>query len=80
MGGMSIFDFVDRLNSIYLPPLCALGTVVFLGWFMPKADIMDELSNHGTLSVGWLKLFYFVVRFVAPAALLLVLVTGILQP
>ena len=79
IGGRGIFDLVDRINSIYLPPLCALGTVVFLGWFMPKSDIKDELSNHGTLSVGWFKLFYFLVRFVAPAALLLVLVTGILQ-
>lgn len=77
--GDTIFDFVDKLNSIYLPPICALGTVVFLGWVMPKKDIADELSNKGTLSIGYFKAFLFLARYVAPIALLIVLVFGIIN-
>jgi NSS family neurotransmitter:Na+ symporter len=31
IAGLCLFDFVDRMNSIYLPPLCALGTIIFFG-------------------------------------------------
>ena len=46
---------------------------------MKKEDIYDELSNHGVLKVSWFKVFYHIlVRFVAPAALLVSLVASIL--
>lgn len=73
----SIFGFVDDLNSIYLPPICAIGTVIFFGWQMKKEDIIDELSNHGALKIGYFKALYFLVRYVAPIALLVVLFTSI---
>ena len=78
IAGLSLFDFVDRMNSIYLPPLCALGTIIFFGWVMPEEDVKDELSNHGTLRIGYYKLFRVLSRYVAPLALLVVLITGIL--
>lgn len=77
--GNNIFDFVDRLNSIYMPPICALLTVIFLGWVMPEKDVRDELSNHGTLKIGYYKVFLFLARFVAPIALIAVLVSGIMN-
>ena len=79
LGGLVLFDFIDRLNSIYLPPLCALGTIIFFGWVMPEEDIKDELSNHGTLKIGYYGLFRFLARYMAPLALLIVLVSGILS-
>jgi NSS family neurotransmitter:Na+ symporter len=79
LTGLTLFDFVDKLNSIYLPPLCALGTVIFLGWVMPDADVRDELSNHGTVSIRFYGIFRFIARYVAPLALLVVLVSGILS-
>ena len=79
IAGLCLFDFVDKMNSIYLPPLCALGTIIFFGWVLPEEDIKDELSNHGTLKIGYYKLFRFLSRYLAPLALLIVLVTGILS-
>ena len=76
--GFTLFDLVDRLNSIYLPPLCALGTIVFFGWVMPEKDIKDELSNHGTVKIGYYSVFRFLARYVAPLALLIVLISGII--
>lgn len=78
IGGLNFFDLVDRLNSIYLPPLCALGTIIFFGWVMPEKDVVDELSNHGTLKLGYYKVFRFLARYVAPLALAVVLVSGII--
>lgn len=77
-GGMTLFDWFDKLSGSYLPPMCALLTIVFFGWFMPKDDIHDELSNHGKERTSWFGVFYYVlVRFVAPLALLVVLIGGI---
>ena len=74
---LSIFDLLDKLTGAYLPPICALLTIIFFGWIMKKEDIIDELSNHGTVKVGYFKVFYyFLVRFVAPVALVIVLIAG----
>lgn len=79
IGGMQLFDLLDKLTGTILPPVCALLTIVFFGWFMNKEDIIDELSNHGTVKIGYFKVFYhFLVRIVAPLALIVVLVTGII--
>ena len=77
---MQLFDLLDKLTGTILPPVCALMTIIFFGWFMKKEDIIDELSNHGTVKIGYFKVFYyFLARFVAPVALLLVLITGIIN-
>lgn len=77
LAGTNLFGFVDDLNSIYLPPICALGTIIFFGWIMPDKDVRDELSNGGKLKIGYYNVFRFLARFVAPAALLVVLISGI---
>ena len=79
LAGYTLFDFVDRLNSIYLPPLCALLTVVFLGWVMPEAEVLDEFTNHGTVARRFYGVFRFIARYVAPLALVVVMVSGILS-
>lgn len=78
LGGMSFFDWLDKLTGSYLPPVCALMTIIFFGWFMKKDDIIDELSNHGAVHMSWFKVFYyFLVKLLAPFALLVSLVAGI---
>ena len=80
LAGLQLFDFLDKLTGTLLPPICALLTIIFFGWFMKKEDIIDELSNHGTIKIGYFKVFYyFLVRFVAPAALLIVLISGLIN-
>ena len=77
-GGMNLFDWFDKLSGSYLPTICALLTIIFFGWFMKKEDIHDELSNRGKLSTSWFGVYYHVlVRFVAPIALLIVLLQGL---
>ena len=80
IGGMQMFDLLDKLTGTILPPICALLTIIFFGWFMKKGDIIDELSNHGTVKIGYFDVFYyFLVRLVAPAALLIVLISGLIN-
>ena len=79
IGPFNLFALADHINSVYLPPICAFLAVVFLGWVADKKDVRDELSNHGTIAIPWFGIFMFVIRYVAPVALLTVLVTGIIS-
>jgi len=74
----SIFDFFDLVTASYLMPIGALGMTIYLGWFFPKADVRDELSNGGTLKAKAFGLYYFILRYIAPLALLVILISGLI--
>ncbi|MGN1216263.1 MAG: sodium-dependent transporter, partial [Candidatus Cryptobacteroides sp.] len=77
--GNSLFDFCDKLCSNYLMVLGALLFAVFVGWKMKKEDFIDELSNSGTIKGrGVLNAtIYYLIKFVAPFAILLIFVLGL---
>lgn len=74
----TFFDFFDLVTASYLMPIGALLMTIFLGWFYPKVDVKDELSNGGTLKVRAFELYYLILRYVAPLALLIILISGII--
>jgi neurotransmitter:Na+ symporter, NSS family len=47
IGSMSIFGILDFTASNVLLPLGGFFIVIFVGWYMSKADVKDELSNGG---------------------------------
>lgn len=79
--GDSIFNFFDKLTSNWLMTFGALLFSVFVGWKMSRADVRDELTNGGTLRVN-AKLFplvYFLIRYIAPVAIFLIFLSGLLS-
>jgi NSS family neurotransmitter:Na+ symporter len=60
-----------------LLPLGGLLVIVFAGWFMKPADVRDELSSQGLYAVKWFKAFQIAARFIAPIAIVVVLVAKI---
>jgi NSS family neurotransmitter:Na+ symporter len=70
--GYNIFDFLDKLSANWLLPFGGLLTSLFVGWKMSKEDFLEELSNGGQLKVRAFALLRFVLRWVAPIAILLV--------
>ena len=68
--GMSLFDTFDFVASNWLLPAGGMLIAIYAGWFLPARVRNAELSGHGgALVAGWL----FLLRFVAPAMVLLVL-------
>ena len=74
----TIFDLFDLITASYLMPIGALATTIFLGWFYPKVEVKDEITNGGALKGRLFELYYFILRFVAPLALIVILVSGII--
>lgn len=80
LAGRSIFDFFDNLSSNILMTLGSLLTVLFVGWRLKKTDIYDEFTNGGTLPTN-VKIFgvlWFLIRFVAPVAIIVIFISGLL--
>ena len=72
----TIFELFDHVTASYLLPIGTLAMTIFLGWFYPKAEIKDEITNGGTLKGKLFALYYFILRYVAPIAMVIILATG----
>lgn len=80
LGGKTIFDLLDFISSDYLMTLGSLFTVLFVGWKMRRSDVYDEFTSGGAHSSAarWFKLMYFLIRYLAPAAILFIFICGTL--
>jgi NSS family neurotransmitter:Na+ symporter len=75
--GFNIFDLLDFIASNILLPLGGMLIAIFVGWKLDKQIITDELSNYGTVRIVYLRLFMFLVRYIAPIAISFVFLHGI---
>lgn len=78
VAGKNIFDIFDWMSSNVLLLLMAFLVVLFIGFVMKKSDVREEFTNGGALfGKGRLfNIFYFLVKWVAPAAVLLIFFTN----
>lgn len=70
--GKTIFDLFDFLSADVLMLFCGLLIVIFAGWKLGKQVVFEELTNEDQLHIpSWLlNTPLFLIRYVAPAALL----------
>lgn len=81
IDGKNIFDLLDWLSSNVLLLVMAFLAVIFVGFVMKRGDVRDEFTNSGSLKSGE-RLFgvvYFLIRWVAPIALLLIFLTNFIM-
>lgn len=75
--GLTIFDLCNKMTATYMMPMGALLFTLFIGWYLPKTEVYDELSNSGQLKARYFKFFYFIIRYIAPIVLTIILLMGI---
>ena len=75
--GLSFFDLLDALCSNWLMPMGGLAFTLFVGWWMSRADVRDELTNGGTCNVRLFGLVYFLMRYLAPVGIVAVFLTNL---
>lgn len=78
VGGKSFFDFLDFLSANIFLPVGALLIVIFVGWIMGKSKFFDEITNEGQLKLSIKTLIYFIIKFVAPIAIAVIFITGLI--
>ncbi len=73
----TFFDWLDFIASNILLPLGGLLIVAFVGWILGREGAEQELTNDGELSAGYLPLFMFLAKFVAPLVIAVVFLHGL---
>ncbi len=72
--GMTIFDFLDNFTTNILLPVVSIGVCVYMGWFAPKGLLKSELSNGGSLRSRATGPVLFIIRYIAPLLIALILI------
>ena len=80
--GETIFNFLDKLVSNYLMAIGGLIFTIFVGWVMDRSSVYDELVSGGAAKTNrpLLGSVYFLIRYVAPIAIVVIFVTNLLNP
>ena len=73
--GFTVFDGLDKITSMVFMTLGGLFTVIFLGWKVKKQDFENEFTNGGTVNMRLRKIFYYIIKFIAPAAITVIMVS-----
>ncbi len=77
--GVGIFDFFDILTDKIFLAIGGMLLAIFIGWFVKREDLEDELTNGGTVKFGLFNIWYALMKFVIPLAVLVVAVMGIIS-
>ena len=75
--GVGAFDFFDILTDKIFLAIGGLLLAIFVGWFLKKEDLKDELTNGGTIQFGLFEIWYNLVKYVIPVAIAIVAFMGI---
>ena len=71
--GRSLFDVFDFVTGQIFLPVGGLLTCLFMGWYVPRNIIKDEFTNWGTLRGTFFGTYLFLIRFVCPLCILLII-------
>lgn len=75
---MSIFDFLNTISTNIMLPVVSILVCLFVGWFAPPTLFRDQLTNHGSIKMRLYPAVRFIVRFIAPALIAIVLISAFL--
>ncbi|CUA84575.1 MULTISPECIES: sodium-dependent transporter [Gulbenkiania] len=76
--GRTFFDLFDFLSSSLLMPVGGIVLCIFVGWVWGYDRLRDTLSNGGVLhNEGVLRVLFFVIRFISPVLILVVMLNGL---
>jgi neurotransmitter:Na+ symporter, NSS family len=57
--------------------LGGLFIVIFVAWYFGPLKTRKELSNNGVLKAGYVPLYMFIIRFIAPLAIAFIFLQGV---
>lgn len=72
--GLTIFESLDFLTANIMLPLGGLLIAIFVGWIMSRGSVEHEMDIGNSLGF---RLWYFLIRFIAPLLVLLVFLSQI---
>jgi NSS family neurotransmitter:Na+ symporter len=77
--GKSFFDLMDFVSSNVLLPLGGFFISLYVGWVLKKHITVRELMSSNTLKMNFLRVFFFLIRYIVPVAILIVFISGLMK-
>ena len=74
------FNILDVSSAKYMLPAGGFFISIFVGWYLDKKLVYSQITNNGKLkfSVAFLKAYIFILRYIAPIAILSIFIYGLL--
>lgn len=72
---MTIFDLCDWIVCKLCMPIGGMLISIFVGWYLKRQIVRDEITNEGTIRVPLFNILIFILRYVAPVAILAIFVS-----
>lgn len=74
------FNMLDMVSAKFMLPLGGLFISLFVGWYLEKRLVFAQFTNEGSLnqSLWFLKIYIFLLRYVAPIAILAIFIYGLI--
>ena len=66
IASLTIFDALDFLTAKIMLPFGGMLAAIFVGWFLNRKIVRDEVTNNGRIKAPYYSLFLFILKFVAP--------------
>lgn len=77
IAGMNLFDLLDFTSANIFLPVGALLIALFTGYRLNRKTLYHELSNNGTLPIPYFKALLFCIRYIVPAGIVLIFLSGL---
>ena len=72
--GLNLFDLFDFVTAKLMLPLGGFFISIFIGWYLDKKIVWEEVCNNGTLRVAVYKLLIFILKYIAPIGIALIFI------
>ncbi len=77
IAGMTFFSMFDYFSSNVCLPLGGMIISVFVGWFIERRMIKQQLTDHGKYRFRMIGVLIFCLRYLCPAAIFLIFLNSI---
>ncbi|WP_171011331.1 sodium-dependent transporter [Haloimpatiens lingqiaonensis] len=77
LGNRGFFDTYDFIASNILLPLGGFLLCIFVGWIWKKQQCEDEITNGGEIKFRLKKVWFFLIKYICPVAILIVFLRSI---
>ena len=74
--GLNIFDLMDWISANLFLPIGGMFIALFVGWYFGRKKVQEEVAQGGSLSGALLSIFMFLVKFIAPIAIAIVMLNN----
>ena len=77
LGGKGIFDLFDYISGNILLPIGGVLISIFVGWFMDRTIIHNQLTNFGTIPGKSSRAILFLLKYFIPVIITLIFLSSL---